>query len=412
MAALKKLKPSNKDYLTIKTKLIAELGYITDSTKPMVVDYLNTIYQQTTDTSIFQNEVMQALARHKTNKAIKLFKELVMQDPPAFEKDYDYTVLFGNLQDSLALAATLYPELLQLTTLQDYKEPVTSLLVKLVDSGFIKAGQYESFYNKIYFDAKIALKKQQGKDEKKMEADKKAEDNDDDNNTEIVRTYSNNYSGNNSNEDLDDYAVLLIPFYDSNANMPKFFDKLLRSKNEELCMNTAVLLLRNNKPVADSILNALAEKDRTRGILFTKLEKIKRLDKFPAKYNTQPDIARSYLVGDKNYAKIDSIVFIGKQLTTYEHKKGTVYFFKYRIKKDEVWKIGLSGLQPENAKKTSSSDKLSFMTDKKLRDDKPILEQFQEQLKKLLFSTHKSAKNFYEDDGGGYRFKKSGDYEE
>ena len=412
MAALQKLKPSNKDYFTIKTKLIAELGYINDSTKPVVVNYLQTIYQQTADTSIFQNEVMQALARHKSSNAIKLFKELVLQDPPAFDKDYDYSMLFGNLQDSLALAATLYPEILQLTTLQDYKEPVTSLLAKLVDSGFIKAGQYESFFNKIYFDAKIALKKQQGKDEKKMEADKKSEDSDEDNSIDVVRSYGNTYSSNSSNEELDQYAVLLMPFYDSNANVPKFFDKLLRSKDEAICMNTAVILLRNNKPVADSILVALAEKDRTRSSLFTKLEKIKRLDKFPVKYNTQLDIARSYLVADKNYNKIDSIVFIARQLTTYDHKKGAVYFFKYRVKKEEDWKIGISGLQPENIKKTSSNDKLSFMTDKKLRDDKPQIEQFQEQLKKILFSTHKSAKNFYEEDGNGYRFKKSGDYEE
>ena len=36
------------------------------------------------------------------------------------------------------------------------------------------------------------------------------------------------------------------------------------------------------------------------------------------------------------------------------------------------------------------------MTDKKLKEDKPANEQFQEQLKRLLFTSHKSAKNFYE----------------
>ena len=52
------------------------------------------------------------------------------------------------------------------------------------------------------------------------------------------------------------------------------------------------------------------------------------------------------------------------------------------------------------------------MTDKRLREDKPQNEQFQEQLKKILFSFHKSAKNFFEADGNSYHYKKGGDYEE
>ena len=136
------------------------------------------------------------------------------------------------------------------------------------------------------------------------------------------------------------------------------------------------------------------------------------MDKFPAKYNTQLYIARSYLVADKNFSRIDSIVFVSKQLTIYDHKKGNTYFFKYRIKKEDDWKIGISGLQPENINKTSSNNKLSFMTDKKLRDDKPQNEQFEEQLKKILFSFHKSAKNFFEGDGNTYQLRKTVDYED
>ena len=408
MNALQKLSSKDKDYFTIKTKLIAELGYIKDSANPVVVNHLKNIYEQTTDTSIFQNEVIQALARHKTTKAIQIFKELVLQDPPVFEKEYGYKGLFETLEDSLKLAASLYPELLQLTSLEDYKEPVTSLLVKLVDSGYIKAAQYGSFFNKIYFDAKIALKKQQGKEEKKL-ADNKIKDDWDDDNEAIS---AKNYPGNFNNSALENYAILLIPFYDSNANVPKFFDKLLRSKEDNIRMNAAVLLLRNNKPVADSILIALAAKERTRGILYAKLEKINQTDKFPLQYKNQLDMARSYLVADKNYTSIDSIVFVSKQAAAYNTKRGIVYFFKYRVKKGDDWKMGISGLQPENVKLVSSNDKLCFMTDKKIKEDIPVQEQFQEQLKKVLFNFHKSARNFYEADAHGYRFKRRMDDED
>ena len=106
------------------------------------------------------------------------------------------------------------------------------------------------------------------------------------------------------------------------------------------------------------------------------------------------------------------MVFISRQLITYNHKRGNIYFFKYRVKKEDDWKIGTGGLQPENLKLTASNNKLSFMTDKRLRADKPQNAQFQDQLKKILFSFHKSAKSFYEPDGNSYHFKKGSDYGE
>ena len=52
------------------------------------------------------------------------------------------------------------------------------------------------------------------------------------------------------------------------------------------------------------------------------------------------------------------------------------------------------------------------MTDVKLKDNEPLDEQLQMQLKKRLFSFHKSAKNFYGYSStiGGY--KSLGDYED
>ncbi|MEO7045846.1 MAG: hypothetical protein ABI091_11110, partial [Ferruginibacter sp.] len=68
------------------------------------------------------------------------------------------------------------------------------------------------------------------------------------------------------------------------------------------------------------------------------------------------------------------------------------------IKKEDDWKIGISGLQPVNEAELSSNDDLSLLTDKKLKEYEPIDEQLNEQLKKVLFSFHKSARNFYSND--------------
>ena len=189
-------------------------------------------------------------------------------------------------------------------------------------------------------------------------------------------------------------------------------EKLLQSKDAVVRLNAAVLMLRNNISIPDTVLQNLAARDQYRGRLFTRLEAAKRLDKFPAQYKDQMSLARSYLVEDKDYDKIDSVVFLKKQPAAYPGKKGLVYFFKYRIKKDDDWKIGISGLQPENGTAVSSNDKLSTMTDKKLKADEPMDEQLQKQLKKLLFSFHKSSKNFYSSDDYYSKFRKMMNYQD
>ena len=56
-------------------------------------------------------------------------------------------------------------------------------------------------------------------------------------------------------------------------------------------------------------------------------------------------------------------------------------------------------MQPEDLKKLAVSDELVSLTNKKIKKDKPLEEQFNEQLNRLLFSKHKSASSFYLDNG-------------
>jgi hypothetical protein len=76
---------------------------------------LKNIYEKTADTSLFQNEVVKALARLKTKDAYLALKNIFLQDPPIFEEDYEYENIFESMEDTLKLRC--FPELLQLTTL-------------------------------------------------------------------------------------------------------------------------------------------------------------------------------------------------------------------------------------------------------------------------------------------------------
>jgi hypothetical protein len=311
----------------------------------------------------------------------------LVQDPPVFDNGSDYNYLFQDLQDSLALARTLFPDLLQLATVDDYKFNIQSLLATLVDSGYLRSADYESYFSQLYFDARIQWKKQEGRDEKRLQ--KKEEDGD-----ETVRG--------DGEEDADallaDYAVLLMPFYDRNATIPHFFDKLLRSRDPALRLSTAVLMLRNGRSVADSIIRTLAASDQYRSTLLKELNAIHKTDRFPRNFHNQVDVARSLLVGsNKGDNDFFDIQLVDKRPVQFRQSKGYIYFFKYKMGREDEWQMGLSGLQPLNLKEVSTDNGFVRLTGKKIRTDISVNEQFEKQLKQFLFSKRKSAKSFYLD---------------
>jgi uncharacterized protein YbaP (TraB family) len=385
--AIENLPYNGKDYFETKTKLINELGYINDSMAiPGVVSGLQHIYQRAGDTSLLQNAVLKALAHHRTVAAYRLLKQLMIQDPPVFDNATEYTSLFRDIGDSLSLARTLFPELLRLSTVDDYKSNIQSLLADLVDSNYIQAADYEPWFSQIYFAAKIQWKKQEGKDERRLQ--KKEEENDEN---------ADGESDDPATNELDDYAVLLMPFYDKNSTIPHFFDKLLQSRDPLLRLSTSLLMLRHQRPVADSILLALAANDASRSLLFQGLTAIGSADRFPRRYRTQEDIARSLLVASHGANELAAIELVDKRPTQFKAVKGWVYFFKYKVSKEDEWQIGLSGIQPQNHKDIGTDATLVTLTAKKLKKDTPPVQQFEEQWRKLLMSRRRSAASFFRD---------------
>ncbi|MDQ6722999.1 MAG: hypothetical protein M3Z01_01860, partial [Thermoproteota archaeon] len=355
VSAINKLPFGDKDYFDSKTRFISELGYITDTTASAeIVRALKDIYYRTADTTTFQNVVLQALAKNKSKASYKLLKELLLQDPPVFADNYEYGKFFTDIKDSLLLAKHLFPEILQLSTISDYKDDINALLVSLVDSNLITAKEYENYFTKIYFDARLELKKQQAKDERAMISEK-------------INSDQKNYSVfTSSKTGLADFAVLLMPFYDK-PEVKSFFDKLILLRDQSLQLSTAVLLLRKNKFVPDSILNNLAANDEYRIKLYKKLDKASLLNKFPAQYKTQQAIAKSII----SNGKLDTIIYVSHKLMNFHNKKGNVYFFKYKLKNEDAWKIGISGLQPENSYEVNCEGELVKLTDKKIKNEDP-----------------------------------------
>ena len=156
-------------------------------------------------------------------------------------------------------------------------------------------------------------------------------------------------------------------------------------------------MLRNNRPVADSIIQALAASDQYRSTLLKELTGIHKTDRFPRNFHNQADVARSLLVSNKGGVDFFDVQLVDKKMVQFRQHKGYIYFFRYKITKDDEWQIGLGGLQPVNGKEVGTDDDFVRLTGKKLRADIPVRDQFEKQLKQLLFSKRKSAHSFYLD---------------
>ena len=208
-----------------------------------------------------------------------------------------------------------------------------------------------------------------------------------------------------------------MPFWEKNVNVPDLFQQMMRSDDKKLKYAIMLLLIRNNKPVADSTLNYFAAMDDYRYTLYRDLKRMDRSKLFPVKYDNKSDLAKSKLIDSKTYGGPDSVVFLDKLPAKFRSEQGYVYFFKYKQRKDDlVWKIATAGLISKDPKHfeiedTAISKKpviykngflsynelydLTFFTDTKLMADQPLSEQLDKQLKIMLYSHRKSAKEFY-----------------
>jgi len=346
---------------------------------------------------------------------------------------YDNDSFMDELYDSLPLTRAILPDLLPLLNLDDYKNSMMRLLAVMVDSNLVDKKLYDIYFSKFLIEAKQELKKQAIAE--KQKAIVKAEQNKEDkkNNSSL---YGNEEEKDAGNEKLRLYTTLVMPYWDANTNVQALFRQILSSSDKRLKYNTMLLLLRNNKPYPDTLLNYFAGMDEYRYELYKDLKELNKEARFPRGYNNHLDLGRSKVLAEKTYDKPDTLVYVDKLPAAIKGKNGLVYFYKYKTKKDDAsWKLATVGLVPEDPKQfefekedkketgsfddytnyssVSRYDFTSF-TNTKIKADEPLLTQLNKELKKMLYSRRKSAKEFYAkaDDDEGYEANTDGEYEE
>lgn len=425
--AIETLSWKEKKYIDIKKEFISRLSFMPAKEAS---DFLKTIYYAAGDTIELQYTALETLLLQATSYSYKTFAGIMETDPPVlnfksttsttyhgyneviryndFDDDYSSNYkngsFFDDLTDTLELTAGIFKNLLPLVNINDYEQPIMNLTGALLDSNMIGAKEYEAYLPKFIIEAKQALKKQTIQE--KSKAIEKAADEGSD--KKLYNTYdrSNKDYGNSK---LSLYATLLLPFWDKNPQIPPMISQMFRSNDKRLKYNTTILLLRNKRPVPDTMLAYFAGMDDYRYELYNDLKKVNQLSLFPAAFKNGLAIARSQLLSEQSYTKLDTVVFMEKVPLQYKDRDGYIYVFKYKEKKeDNSWKLATVGLLPKNetvyqfeeesdARAERSYD-FTNVSATKLTSDTPEKEQINGLIKRLLYSKRKSASQFYNED--------------
>ncbi len=423
-----------KDYLQTKKGLIAKLGSMESAA---AADYLGELYFAAGDTIELQYCALENLLSQKTAYAYNVFGNIVATEPPVLEKqnrgyDTDISVLYqtvlpgresysytnGNfldeLNDSLPLTLTILPRLLPLLNLDDYEQPLMRLLARMVDSNLVNAKDYEMYVARFMAEAKQEMKKQVIIEKSKAIAE--AEES----KTESQSAYDfpGQQSRDKGNEKLDLYATLLVPSWDSGPQVKTLLQQMLGTSDKRLKYNTLMLLVRKDRPFPDTMIHYFAGLEEYRYELYSDLGKMGKAKLFPARYNTHLDLGRSRLYSMQTYGRPDTVAYINRLPATYKGKKGYIYFFRYKSKKEDMsWKLATVGLVPPDPAKfefvmKNRAEAFPFrlfqegngfdftgLTDTRIKADESLEGLMNKELKKLLYSRRNSARQFYGEDG-------------
>ncbi|WP_044404900.1 TraB/GumN family protein [Lacinutrix sp. Hel_I_90] len=285
--------PENKQ--NIKINLIRELITIDDDAR--VLPFLKQLYTNSYSDPKIQATILKALLNKKEAAVYEDFLFLLRKDLP-LEK-YGIRSLFYTQNDSLALKKELFPELLEYSSIQEYKAPIYNLLAMLMDSSQIKPKNYKSFKKTIINDGKI----------------------------EIKRSLSEtSYRAKSSS--LYTYVKLIFPFRNENYAQP-FFEKLLDSDNADALATYYVLLEKADEAIPKKLREKTLDYYKNQALLVNKLYKQNLKKPYLAKVISQKMYAKSYLFSSVTVEKgRDSISFLTtKPFETDAGKKGSMYFF-------------------------------------------------------------------------------------
>ncbi|MES2618829.1 MAG: TraB/GumN family protein [Bacteroidota bacterium] len=399
----------------LKTSLIARLGYI-DSADAEIVPYLQKLYTKAGDTAYLQIEILQALANQKTTLAFKTIKPILAFDIPISDSKYDMENLLYVFNDSLKLTKSILPELIELTTINEYRLPAYNLISQMKDSGIVTVNDYLTIHNRLVTEARIEYKRTM--------ASLTKEDNYDDyysyNSYRRFNSYNDYdyYDGGESESKKTLFSAILnltLPLRTTNPTMKTLTDKILDITDNSMRLELLPVLLSNGVDFKDSVYDRLAKTEKTSQRFYQILSELKKLEKFPKQYKSQKLFVLAALKArESRYMTIDSTVYLNTITIVQGTKTYLMYLYKYQYEDDDNWYIYSSNAMPSDTSKIFDENKTplafyasTYMITEKRNEEKIISDlMFYNRIKYVrerngghYYDSYYSSRNSYYDYG-------------
>jgi len=365
---------------TIKNYLLMQL--IENDKSEVVTNFIEKLYLKSYSDPTVQQIILNALFRRKNKPSYDLMLKLLNTDLPLGSKTPSFNV-YNAKADSLKPVKLLFPKVLNLSSIEDYKMPIYKLLSKLLDNDIVKPKIYKSFKNQIINDAKTQIKRS------------------------LSNKNSYTYSSRN-NLILDRYVKLLFP-YRKEKNVKLFYLRLLESEDYQSLTTYYTLLTSENEPISQQLKDKTLINEAAQHLLISKLKKEGLLSKEIANSIDLKTYAKSKLFASSRFEKDENDISFFKDtiIKTDNNKSITLFMFKRKHKYNKENNRFIHFIAFENSKTDLYNIKPFYKSDnygKSISGYNPIDNIIEETVLLIKHKTRKriNAKNGYSGLGLGF----------
>ena len=347
------------DFLKLDEDSRATILVQSGSTKnEKLIPIYKNLYTTYEDSSYLQICIIKGLGLLKTQNSYNTIYDLLKNSTPLTGDESNIQNVLDPLYDSLELCRNFFPGLFSLSTFEEYKVPVFKLFTDLVIRDIIPPAKYTANLPVLLSEASNEMKRYNAS------ANKNVRDNYDaaEEAARLAEQMADYYSANITTTDsktvkktypsystmIENYAVVLAPFYATNTNVKTYFDKIFKIKNEHTLLNLTLIATKNKIPVNDTLWKFFSRNPKTQIKLYNELKSLKLTDKFDKAFASQEVFCKNKIESEiqfNNYnydedntsliekTKADSLSFLKKVAVKNNREQGSIYFFeRYEFK--------------------------------------------------------------------------------
>ena len=360
-----------------KATLLVNVGDMGDD---KIIPIYKDLYNYYEDSSYLQICIIKGLGLLKTKASYATIFELLKNKTPLTGSEGNITNILAPLNDSLELCVNFFPDLLSLTSFEEYKTPIYNLFADLVMRNIIPSSKYQLNLPALITEANNELKRyntsaiKAGKSYAEEELGENLIDYYTLQSSEIDSVRGKKIYPSYFNM-IENHAVILAPFYNSNVAVKKYFEKLFKIKDEQILLNIYLIANNNKIPLNDTVWRYFSKNKSTLLKTYIELSKMKMLDKFDKSLLSQEDFCKTKIENSIIYEEVDnsensivkekekpdSVFYFRKEPVINNREEGVIYFYDRVDSKTKIKSLAYAYVKKQKVEKiTTQFDILSL----------------------------------------------------